>query len=293
MKEIHKASAGMVQRFFARCCPTAVDRAALRSHAGLDRRSMIFSLLSIAAAPILGRNFSLNLQHPQPKEAKPSGVQTGGEYAAVYDAQHRPITAGGFVDGAETVYEDYTRQSGLTAFKHRCGTTQKATILEVDGSGVGLIDYDNDGWMDVYLLNGSTFAALKGTEPAPRAMLFHNNRDGTFTDVTEKAGVANERWGFGVAVADFDNDGWPDIYVSNFGKNRLYRNNHDGTFSDIAEKAGVAVGGWFTGATWGDYDRDGRLDLFVPGYVQFLRISRCERFLRPARLGWRKGSSVS
>jgi len=134
---------------------------------------------------------------------------------------------------------------------------------------VALLDYDNDGWLDIYLLNGSTVAALRGKESAPRAMLLHNNHDGTFTDVTDKAGVANERWGFGVAVGDYDNDGWPDIYVSNFGKNRLYHNNHDGTFTDVAEKAGVTLGGWSTGATWGDYDHDGYLDLFVPGYVKF------------------------
>ena len=100
-------------------------------------------------------------------------------------------------------------------------------------------------------------------------MLLHNNKDGTFTDVTDKAGVANERWGFGVAVADYDNDGWPDLYVANYGKNRLYHNNHDGTFTDVAEKAGVTLGGWSAGPTWGDYDRDGYLDLFVPGYVHF------------------------
>jgi len=100
-------------------------------------------------------------------------------------------------------------------------------------------------------------------------MLFHNNHDGTFTDVTEKAGMANERWSFGVAVADYDNDGWPDIYVANYGKNRLYHNNHDGTFSDVAEKAQVTLGGWSTGPTWGDYDHDGLLDLFVPGYLEF------------------------
>ena len=100
-------------------------------------------------------------------------------------------------------------------------------------------------------------------------MLFHNNHDGTFTDVTDKAGVANERWGVGVAVGDYDNDGWPDIYVSNFGKNRLYHNNRDGTFTDVAEKAGVALGGWSAGSTWGDYDHDGLLDLFVPGYVHY------------------------
>jgi hypothetical protein len=100
-------------------------------------------------------------------------------------------------------------------------------------------------------------------------MLLHNNHDGTFTDVTQKSGVSNERWGFGVAVGDYDNDGWPDIYVANYGKNRLYHNNHDGTFTDVAEKAGVALGDWSTGPTWGDYDHDGRLDLFVPGYVKF------------------------
>jgi hypothetical protein len=87
--------------------------------------------------------------------------------------------------------------------------------------------------------------------------------------VTEKAGVGNDRWGFGVAVGDYDNDGWPDIYIANYGKNRLYHNNHDGTFTDVAEKAGVALGGWSSGPTWGDYDRDGLLDLFVPGYVKF------------------------
>jgi hypothetical protein len=206
-------------------------------------------------------------QRPQP--STPSGVMTGGIYAPVKDAKMRPITAGGFVDGAPVVFEDATKGSGLDKFHHRSGTREKKTIIETPGSGVALIDYDNDGWLDIYLLNGSTIAALKGEEVAPRAMLLHNNHDGTFTDVTEKAGVANERWGFGVAVADYDNDGWPDIYVANYGKNRLYHNNHDGTFTDVAEKAGVALGGWSTGPTWGDYDHDGRLDLFVPGYVKF------------------------
>ncbi len=196
-------------------------------------------------------------------------MSTGAPHAAVKDSKMRPITAGGFVDGAPVVFADITHQAGLDKFRHRSGNPDKTTILGTPGSGVALIDYDNDGWLDIYLLNGSTVAALKGTEPAPRAMLLHNNHDGTFTDVTEKAGVANERWGFGVAVGDYDNDGWPDLYVSNFGKNRLYHNNHDGTFTDVAEKAGVTLGGWSTGATWGDYDHDGYLDLFVPGYVKF------------------------
>jgi hypothetical protein len=204
-----------------------------------------------------------------PQTPQSMGVSTGTPHAPVKDALSRPITAGGFVDGAPVVFTDVTKESGLDKFRHRSGAPEKATILETPGSGVALLDYDNDGWLDIYLLNGSTFPALKGQEPAPRAMLFHNNHDGTFTDVTEKAGVTNERWGFGVAIGDYDNDGWPDIYVSNYGKNRLYHNNHDGTFTDVAEKAGVALGNWSTGPTWGDYDHDGFLDLFVPGYVKF------------------------
>jgi hypothetical protein len=205
----------------------------------------------------------------EPVRGQQSGMSTGGAHAPVKDALSRPITAGGFVDGAPVVFMDVTHAAGLDVFHHRSGTPEKRTILETPGSGVALLDYDNDGWLDIYLLNGSTFPALKGKEAPPRAMLLHNNHDGTFTDVTDKAGVANERWGFGVAVGDYDNDGWPDIYVSNFGKNRLYHNNHDGTFTDVAEKAGVTLGGWSTGATWGDYDHDGLLDLFVPGYVKF------------------------
>jgi enediyne biosynthesis protein E4 len=208
------------------------------------------------------------LQNTAPK-GQQNGMSTGIAHAPVKDALSRPITAGGFVDGAPVIFTDITHAAGLDKFQHKSGTPEKNTILETPGSGVALLDYDNDGWLDIYLVNGSTFDALKGKEPAPRAMLFHNNHDGTFTDVTAKAGVANERWGFGAVVGDYDNDGWPDIYVSNFGKNRLYHNNHDGTFTDVAEKAGVTLGGWSAGATWGDYDHDGRLDLFVPGYVKF------------------------
>jgi enediyne biosynthesis protein E4 len=132
-----------------------------------------------------------------------------------------------------------------------------------------LLDYDKDGWLDIFLVNGSTFDAMDGKAEPPHAALFHNNHDGTFTNVAEQAGVTNGRWGTGVAVGDYDNDGWPDIFVSNFGKNRLYHNNHDGTFTDVAEKAGVTLGNWSNGPTFGDYDGDGRLDLFVPGYVHY------------------------
>jgi len=169
------------------------------------------------------------------------------------------------------VFEDVTEKAGLSGWTHKMGVPEKKFIVETNGSGVGLIDYDNDGWLDIYLVNGSTFDALDGKETPPHAALFHNNHDGTFTDVAAKAGVTNDRWGYGVSVADYDNDGWPDIYVGNYGKNRLYHNNHDGTFTDVAEKAGVALGNWSPGSTWGDYDGDGLLDLYVTGYVHFDR----------------------
>ena len=195
------------------------------------------------------------------------GMATGTAAAPVYDQNKRPITAGGFVKTGPIIFEDVARQAGLTAWHHEAGTPEKRLILEAKGPGVCLLDYDNDGWLDIYLVNGSTYDALDGKAKSPHAALFHNNHDGTFTDVTQKAGVANDRWGYGCAVGDFDNDGYPDLYVTNFGKNRLYRNNHDGTFIDVAERAGVVAGGWSAGATFGDYDGDGRLDLFVDGYV--------------------------
>jgi hypothetical protein len=228
----------------------------------------LWSTLLLFATLFLS-GFTQDQDHHKPPQSQSTGVSTGAPHAPIKDSLSRPITAGGFVDGAPVIFVDIAKQAGLDKFHHRSGGPEKATILETPGSGVALLDYDNDGWLDIYLLNGSTFPALKGKEPAPRAMLFHNNHDGTFTDVTEKAGVANERWGFGVAVADYDNDGWSDIYVANYGKNRLYHNNHDGTFTDVAEMAGVALRGWSTGPTWGDYDRDGLVDLFVPGYVKF------------------------
>lgn len=167
------------------------------------------------------------------------------------------------------VFEDITARAGLAGWQHQMGSPEKRYILDVVGSGVALLDYDNDGWLDIYLVNGATYDSLSGKQTPPHAALFHNNHDGTFTDVAAKAGVQNDRWGFGAVVGDYDNDGWPDLYVSNFGQNRLYHNNHDGTFTDVAVKAGVALGNWSTGATWGDFDGDGRLDLFVPGYVHY------------------------
>jgi hypothetical protein len=198
-----------------------------------------------------------------------SAVSTGAAHAAVLDSEKRPITAGGFVEKGPIVFQDMAEKAGLTRWRHGMGTDELRFILETVGSGVALLDYDNDGWLDIYLVNGSTYDAMTGKASPPHAALFHNNHDGTFTDVAEKAGVTNDRWGFGVAVGDYDNDGWPDLYVTNFGKNRLFHNNHDGTFTDVGEKAGVTLGNWSTGATFGDFDGDGRLDLFVPGYVHY------------------------
>ncbi len=210
---------------------------------------------------------------PSGAQQKPANATQAGDTSSPHqiqlDDQHRVITAGGFVKSGPVIFEDVSEKAGLTKWTYKMGTPAKDYIIETKGSGVCLFDYDNDGWLDIYLVNGSTVDALSGKEASPHAALFHNNHDGTFTDVSAKAGVTNDRWGFGCAVADYDNDGWPDLYVSNFGKNRLYHNNHNGTFTDVAEKANVTLGNWSTGVTWGDYDGDGRLDLFVAGYLHW------------------------
>ncbi|HEV2882468.1 MAG TPA: CRTAC1 family protein [Pyrinomonadaceae bacterium] len=202
---------------------------------------------------------------PQPPPPQGMGGNATGE-ARTY-ATKRTVNV---TDAkAAVVFEDVTAKTALAAFRHRAGSAAKDYILDTPSGGVAVFDYDSDGRPDIYLLNGSTFAALAGKERAPRAALYRNLGNWKFEDVTDKAGVANERWGMGVAVGDYDNDGRPDMFVSNYGTSRLYRNNGDGTFHDVAEKLGVARKGWSTGATFGDYDRDGRLDLFVPGYVEF------------------------
>ncbi len=201
--------------------------------------------------------------------ASQGSMASGGAHQAEFDSEHRPITAGNFVKTGPVIFMDDAEEAGLTTWHHTAGTPEKRFILEANGAGVALLDYDNDGWLDIYLVNGTTYDALQGKATPPHSALFHNNHDGTFTDVAAKAGVTNDRWGYGAVVGDYDNDGWPDLYVSNYGKNRLYHNNHDGTFTDVAEKAGVALGTWSTGATFGDYDGDGRLDLFVAGYLRY------------------------
>ena len=180
-----------------------------------------------------------------------------------------PTSTGGFTSYGPVVFDDISQKSGLASWHHTAGDMKAEFIIQSLGSGVALLDYDNDGWLDIYLVNSLSYGAAEGKRPVEHAALFHNNHDGTFTNVAEKAGVTNDRWGIGVAIGDYDNDGWSDMYVTNFGKNRLYHNNHDGTFTDVAEKAGVALGSWSTGPTFGDFDGDGLLDIFVPGYVSY------------------------
>ena len=160
------------------------------------------------------------------------------------------------------------RESGLNA-KTIFGSEHKNKyLLETTGCGVAFYDYDNDGWLDIFLVNGSRLEGFpSGSEPISH--LFRNNRDGTFTDVTAKAGVGHSGWGQGVCIGDYDNDGWEDLFVTYYGKNVLYHNNGDGTFSDVSQKAGLAGKGtrWNTGCAFVDYDRDGHLDLFVANYI--------------------------
>jgi enediyne biosynthesis protein E4 len=162
--------------------------------------------------------------------------------------------------------EDVTQRSGIK-FRHLASPEQKYLVESMSG-GVLLLDYDRDGWVDIYFTNAPTLEmALKGEKA--RSALYHNNHDGTFADVTEKAGVGYPGWAMGGAVGDFNNDGWPDIYVTGLHGNVLYRNNGNGTFSDVTAKAGVGNGRFSTGAAFGDYDGDGFLDLMVTNYTEF------------------------
>src|SRR5580700_6627923 len=213
---------------------------------------------------------------PPPTQTQ-GAVSTGGAHAAVLDSEKRPITAGGFVDTGPTVFQDVAKQAGLTSWRHVMGTEEKRFILESIGSGVALLDYDNDGWLDIYMVNGSTYDAIAGKATPPHAALFHNNHDGTFTDVAEKAGVALGNWSTGATFGDYDGDGWLDLFVPGYvhydldhppvpgskevgfsacefrgmkvmcgprglkgEPDHLFHNNGDGTFTDVSEKAGVA-----------------------------------------------------
>jgi hypothetical protein len=205
--------------------------------------------------------------------------------AAAAAASGRPP----FVFGADQPRHPFTEvppsQSGIT-WTHTSGKSPEKYLPESTGAGCAFLDYDNDGWMDIYLVNSGPCDFFAPKQPLRNA-LYHNNRDGTFTDVTEKAGVPGGGYGMGVAVGDYNADGFPDLYVTQYGRSILYRNNGDGTFTDVTEKAGVAAPGWASSAVWFDYDNDGRLDLFVCRFVDFdkLKHHRCGAPNIPALAG--------
>jgi enediyne biosynthesis protein E4 len=208
----------------------------------LCRTSLVLSLETILAQAITG----LGLRNQKPNDSS-SGIE--GTPAGV-----------NFVNTAKA--------SGLNVKTVFGGEHKNKYLLETTGCGVAFYDYDNDGWLDVFLVNGTRLEGFPaGQEPINH--LFKNNRDGTFTDVTLKAGLARSGWGQAVCIGDYDNDGYEDLFVAYFGKNALYHNNGDGTFTDVSEKSGVAGNGkrWNTGCAFVDYDRDGKLDLFVANYI--------------------------
>jgi hypothetical protein len=168
--------------------------------------------------------------------------------------------------GIDVHFTDVTDQAGIK-FKH-VSTPEKKYIVESMSGGVALFDYDNDGFLDIYLVNSLTVDMVKSKQKT-RSALYHNNGDGSFTDVTDKAGVGDIGWGMGVAIGDYNNDGRDDVYVTCLGANHLLRNNGNGTFTDVTQKAGVGDPRWSTGAAFVDYDNDGKLDLFVSNYVDF------------------------
>ena len=181
------------------------------------------------------------------------------------------LTQGDRRPSGPVTFTDVTAPAGLARAVNVSGSKQdKRFLVEEMGGGAAFFDYDNDGWLDIFLVNGTSFdPAVRDARPT--SYLFHNNRDGTFTDVTKRAGLTQSGWGQGCCVGDYDNDGFDDLFVSYWGQNVLYHNNGDGTFTDVSEKAGVAGSGsrWGAGCCFLDYDRDGRLDLFVANYLNF------------------------
>ena len=183
----------------------------------------------------------------------------------------------GTAPGWPVTFEDIAPQAGLREPSIYGGVDRKRFIIETNGAGVALFDYDNDGWVDALVLNGVRLKdgtrEVESYPPghAPVSHLYRNNRDGTFTDVTARAGLRASGWASSVCVGDYDNDGWLDLFVTYYGQNVLYRNRGDGTFEDVTARAGLPTGGtrWGSGCTFVDYDRDGRTDLFIANYLRF------------------------
>ncbi|WP_263382564.1 CRTAC1 family protein [Granulicella arctica] len=240
-----------------------------------DRRSFLRSLS--ASALVLSLDDVLALASPVSAQM---GEQTGGQIGSrpTYETkpQAAPKGAPSPVTGTPlgVSFIDVARASGLNAKTIYGGEHKNKYLLETTGCGVAFYDYDHDDWLDIFMVNGSRLEGFaKGQEPISR--LFKNNRDGTFTDVTLKAGLGHSGWGQGCCVGDYDNDGWDDLFVSYYGQNVLYRNNGNGTFTDVTVKAGLTQANaatkprWNSGCAFLDYDRDGHLDLFVANYIDF------------------------
>ena len=177
-------------------------------------------------------------------------------------------TVGAAATDASPLFEEIPSSASGITWTHENARSPARFLPESLGPGCAFLDFDNDGWMDIYLVNSGPCDFFQPATPLKNALL-QNNRDGTFTDVTDKAGVPGGTFGMGVAVGDYDNDGWPDMFVTGYGRSMLYRNNGDGTFTDVTARAGVAAPGWTTSAVWFDYDNDGLLDLFVCSFVQY------------------------
>jgi hypothetical protein len=213
-----------------------IQLAGAKRSGSLPLFAMLFLLSTLLAA-----------QAPQPAETEPSKVQPG-----------------------QIHFEDIAQQAGLSALNVYGGDSHKEFIIETTGNGAIIFDYDNDGWPDIYLPNGSTVEGFP-KEKAPTGHLYHNNHDGTFADVTMRAGLVRSGWGQGGCVGDYDNDGNLDLLLTYWGQNVLYRNNGDGTFTDVTAKAGLKTlrDEWSTGCSFVDYDRDGKVDIFLARYVDF------------------------
>ncbi len=226
------------------------------------RRSLIsYGLIFLILAPLVGcvtapsAEQSRTAQKPKESSADMSAALAQAPQATEAPRYSGPIT-----------FTDVTAQAGIK-FKHNSGAFGKKYLPETVGSGCAFLDYDNDGWQDILLVNSMNWPDHKGQKSFPA--LYHNNRNGTFTDVTKEAGLAIELYGVGCAIADFDNDGNVDIYITCLGANHLFRNLGGGKFQDVTARAGVGDAGFSTGALWFDYDKDGKLDLFVCNYVEW------------------------